>query len=75
MPQTPFRTLAIDINGPLHTNLYLLVLVDYHSTYPFVYFFVYGHLDISWAIIAESSLLHMASSRTRTIFQVQFAKH
>ena len=43
--------------------------------YPFVYFFVYGHLDISWAIIAESSLLHMASSRTRTIFQVQFAKH
>ena len=27
---------------------------------------LHGHLDISWAITAESSLLHIASCRTRT---------
>ena len=36
MPHAVFHTLAIDIKEPLPTNQFFLVLVDYHSRYPFV---------------------------------------
>ena len=37
IPHEAFHTLAIDIKGPLPSNQYLLVLIDYRSRYPFVF--------------------------------------
>ena len=66
--------LSYEFNLP-HVKRYLisfffsiLVFFHEHSRFTPLYHFhpLHRHLDISWAITAESSPLHIASSRTQT---------